>query len=457
MNYKEQGLNALDKITDLVSKLYDTIYNRMFFEELFVLFLFGILISDMGYDGLLRSFVGMLIVSIALISAIVRIVKGRFKENLLIYQVYKFSDKKVISVIIMAFMIIFSFEILENMSRFAFTVNAFYSLGCTTLLRLFVEKRALILGLEKLKIHKKSDPIDLNLMDDTTSAYESISKIDEIVQSAVEKQMKGERLKTQLITNVSHDLKTPLTSIINYAELLKKTDLNEKERKEYTNTLYKNAERMKTLINDLVEASKTSTGNVEVNKKHIEFNETVLQSYSLFDDKFEQNNLEFIYNSTKEYITVFTDGEMLSRILENLFSNIYKYSLSNSRVYGKTEILDSEIKLELKNISKDMLNISVDELKQEFVRGDSSRNTEGSGLGLHITENLTKLLGGRLEMEINGDMFITSIFLPYAKHNEEFYQKEILEDIENEKTENIDEETIEWEYRDTDDDEFYIA
>lgn len=223
--------------------------------------------------------------------------------------------------------------------------------------------------------------------------------------NAIEESLKSERLKTELITNVSHDIKTPLTSIINYVDLLKKENIQDEKAKEYIEILDMKSQRLKKLTEDLVEASKVSSGNVKLKIEEIKLKELINQSIGEFKDRFEEKNLTIESNMPEEEIKIKADNRYLYRIIENLFSNITKYALDNSRVYIDIEKEKNRIKMSIKNISKEKLNISSEELMQRFVRGDKSRYTEGSGLGLSIARSLTELQGGKFDIHIDGDLF----------------------------------------------------
>ena len=224
-------------------------------------------------------------------------------------------------------------------------------------------------------------------------------------ETAIQDRIKGERFKAELITNVSHDIKTPLTSIINYVDLLKKENVENEKAKEYIDILEKKSQRLKKLTEDLVEASKVSTGNISLNLENINIVELIKQALGEFEDKFKKQGLETILNSKENEIIIKADNKYMYRIVENLFSNIYKYALENSRVYIDIKKNSQSVIIEIKNISKEKLNISADELLQRFVRGDKSRNTEGSGLGISIAQNLTELQGGIFTLKLDGDLF----------------------------------------------------
>lgn len=233
-------------------------------------------------------------------------------------------------------------------------------------------------------------------------------------ENAIQDRMKSERMKIELITNVSHDIKTPLTSIINYVDLLKKENINNEQAKEYIEILDSKSQRLKKLTEDLVEASKVSTGNISLNLEKINVVELVKQATGEFEDKFKKRGLETIINADKNEVDIMADSRYMYRIIENLFSNVSKYALENSRVYidikqSKEDNLANNVIIEVKNISKDKLNISAEELMQRFVRGDKSRTTEGSGLGISIAQNLTELQKGKFELKLDGDLFKVKI------------------------------------------------
>ena len=217
--------------------------------------------------------------------------------------------------------------------------------------------------------------------------------------------MKSERLKTELITNVSHDIKTPLTSIINYVDLLKKEDIKDEKIKEYIDILDVKSQRLKKLTEDLVEASKASSGNVKLNIESINIKELINQTIGEFKDRLESRNLQIETDMPHEDVRIDADNRYMFRIMENLFSNISKYAQENSRVYIDVKKTNKKVNISIKNISKDRLNISSDELMQRFVRGDKSRYTEGSGLGLSIAKSLTELQRGTFDIVIDGDLF----------------------------------------------------
>ena len=228
--------------------------------------------------------------------------------------------------------------------------------------------------------------------------------------NAIKESLKSERLKTELITNVSHDIKTPLTSIINYVDLLKQENIQNEKAKEYIEVLDNKSQRLKKLIEDLVEASKASSGNIKINKEVLNVKELINQVTGEFEDKFNSRGLNIISKLPEETVYIKADSRYLYRVLENIYSNVAKYAEENTRVYIDC-ILEEEntVTIYVKNISKDELNISADELMQRFVRGDKSRNTEGSGLGLSIAKSLTELQDGTFNIYLDGDLFKVAI------------------------------------------------
>ena len=245
-----------------------------------------------------------------------------------------------------------------------------------------------------------------------SSFAEDIHSISSGLKKAVAEAVRGERMKTDLIANVSHDLKTPLTSIISYVDLLKKEELNNETAGAYVNVLDEKSSRLKQLIEDLVEASKASSGNLAVNAEKVDLHELVMQASGEYAEKIQKAKLDVRIHTSEKKIFVLADGKHMWRILENLLSNVLKYSMPNSRVYVSIEKNSVYGILTIKNISAFPLNISPEQLTERFVRGDESRTTEGSGLGLSIAQSLVGLQGGSFKIEIDGDLFKTVVEIP---------------------------------------------
>lgn len=237
---------------------------------------------------------------------------------------------------------------------------------------------------------------------------DNFNNIGSNLDNAIEDAVKSERLKTELITNVSHDLKTPLTSILNYSDLLSKEDNSQEEAKEYAKIINEKSNKLRVLIEDLFEVSKATSNNIELDRQELDFNSLVAQSIGEWEDKIKENNIEIISNLPEEKVMLNIDGQKFSRVLDNLFSNIYKYALENSRVY--VDLRDEGgVKLTIKNISKYPLNISAEELMERFTRGEKSRTTSGSGLGLSIASSFVRAHGASFDIDIDGDLFKVTI------------------------------------------------
>lgn len=241
---------------------------------------------------------------------------------------------------------------------------------------------------------------------------ENLQSIQLGIQKAVDEQTRVERMKTELITNVSHDIKTPLTSIVNYVDLLEKEDIQPEKAKEYVDVLNRQAARLKKLTEDLVEASKASSGSLPVHLAPTDVNVLLSQLAGDYLEKLEDAQLEPIFRPAPSQPVIQADGQLLSRVLGNLFSNICKYAMPGTRVYFESAADENTASLTFKNISKYELNIPAEELMARFVRGDRSRHTEGSGLGLSIAQSLTELQGGTFRLEIDGDLFKAVVTFP---------------------------------------------
>ncbi|BCN31705.1 sensor histidine kinase [Anaeromicropila herbilytica] len=232
-----------------------------------------------------------------------------------------------------------------------------------------------------------------------------INSIGDGLSAAVDEKLKSERLKTELITNVSHDIKTPLTSIINFVDLLKKEKIESENAKSYLEILETKSWRLKTLIEDLVEASKASSGTINMNLERLNIVELIRQSVGEFEDRFKERNLDMVIQISEEPIYILADGRSTFRIIENIFSNVNKYALNGTRVYIDVIKNEGKVNVSVKNISANQLNIDSNELMERFVRGDISRNTEGSGLGLSISKSLAALQNATFDIILDGDLF----------------------------------------------------
>ena len=295
----------------------------------------------------------------------------------------------------------FSMLLIFNIAVFYFAAKSLWSLS-----QIMEAAREISMGnLDYALDHTKISVAFSGFAQDVQSIQGGLKK-------AVAEAVKGERMKIDLITNVSHDLKTPLTSIINYVDLLKRGDLNQEKTDEYVGILEEKSARLKQLIEDLVEASKASSGNLAVKAEKVDLHELVLQACGEYEEKLKVAELDLRISTTDKKTLVFADGKHMWRIVDNLFSNIIKYSMPHTRVYINLNISDRYGLLTIKNISAFPLEISPEQLTERFVRGDVSRTTEGSGLGLSIAQSLTNIQGGRFKIENDGDLFKVLVEMP---------------------------------------------
>jgi signal transduction histidine kinase len=266
-------------------------------------------------------------------------------------------------------------------------------------------------GVERIKDGDLHHSISVDGIGEFASLAGNINSIADGLKTAVDSELKSERLKTELITNVSHDIRTPLTSIITYVDLLKKeNDLSKIE--EYVEVLDQKSKRLKVLTNDLFEAAKASSGSIPVHFEQIDIVSLLTQGLGEVNSKIEALDLDFKLNYPKNKVYITADGKLLWRSLENLLSNIFKYALRGSRVYIDIEDLGKEVCITFKNISAYELNISADELMERFTRGDESRSSQGSGLGLSIAKSLIEIQKGRFDIQVDGDLFKSRIYMP---------------------------------------------
>ena len=235
------------------------------------------------------------------------------------------------------------------------------------------------------------------------------------MSKAVDARMKSERFKTELITNVSHDLKTPLTSIVSYVDLLKKENIENEKAKEYIEVIDRQSKKLKKLTEDLVEASKASSGAVTVNRENLNIGELINQSVGEFSEKLDSAGIIPVINLPENDVYVFTDGRLLWRVFDNLIQNIIKYAQPGTRAYFYLTPYNGKAVLCIKNISRDPLNMSSEALMERFVRGDSSRGSDGNGLGLSISKSLTELCGGTFELFLDGDLYKAVLTFPLSK------------------------------------------
>ena len=308
-------------------------------------------------------------------------------------------------------------------SMTALVLLLLFSAGeCYMILRKAVEQYQIRLGVEKIRDGALSGKIDIEqLHGEEKSLAEAINNIGEGLLHAVDDSTKNERMKADLITNVSHDIKTPLTSIINYVNLMKLEKIDNERVQGYIKILDEKSQRLKQLTADLVEASKISSGNVKLDMQVIDLVELVYQTSGEFNEKFEQKELTIVTKLPKTAVLIRADGRQLYRVIENLYNNVAKYALEKTRVYVDISYVEEKVVFSIKNVSEHSLareNSNAGDLTERFIRGDSSRTTEGSGLGLSIAKSLTVLMGGVFDIKVDGDLFKASITFPqYADEN----------------------------------------
>jgi signal transduction histidine kinase len=265
-------------------------------------------------------------------------------------------------------------------------------------------------GMEEIAKGNLDYQIDIEQMSgDNRQMAEEMNRVRDGLKQAVEAEMKSERLKTDLITNVSHDIKTPLTSIINYVDILKRENIQDEKIAGYIDILDRKSMRLKQLTEDLVEASKISSGNITLDMQEINLKQLIKQTNGEFEEKFSTKNLELVCSLPESEMIIKADGRRMFRVIENLYNNTAKYSMPHSRVYVTGELKGGKVIFSIKNMSEYALNFKAEELLERFVRGDVSRSTEGSGLGLEIARNLTVMQGGTFDLYVDGDLFKVTI------------------------------------------------
>lgn len=290
----------------------------------------------------------------------------------------------------------------------ALVISVPIGLALWQMLKKVKDYKAIKEGIEEIKKGNYYHRIEIASKGELKVLAENINNINQGLSQAVDNKLKSERLKTELITNVSHDIRTPLTSIITYVDLLKKEEDTAKKEK-YIEVIEQKSLRLKSLTDDLFEASKASTGNINANSEKIDIESLITQGLGELHEKIEERGYDIRVNYPEEKVFANADGKLLWRVIENLLSNILKYSLKGSRVYIDVENHDKMISICFKNISEHELNIPVDELIERFKRGDESRGSDGSGLGLSIAKSLTEIQNGKLHLEIHGDLFAATI------------------------------------------------
>lgn len=409
-------------------KLSKFIPLELYILGLFLVFVFFVQGFDEGFPYIfITSFlsIGFLLTVIYIFNRQINSYENKmdFFKTTFVYRLFKFANKTfkkgvvltrkvelskriiliaIICIVVNMFVMVLTSDLLLVLILIIITTGGF----AYYILKKLLYLSEIMEGTEKIKngdIHYK---LPLVGEDNFTTLADNINNIRDGLDKAIESQLKSERMKSELITNVSHDLKTPLTSIINYVELIKKEgNISPEYLRDYINVLDSKSKRLKVLIEDLFEASKASSGNIELNMEKIDFTQLLRQSVGELEEKLSEANLDLKINVPEEKIYVKADGRRLYRVLENLLSNIYKYSMPNTRVYIDITEADGRVRLTMKNISSYELNFNPEEIMERFKRADDSRNTEGSGLGLAIARDLVNLQGGNFAIDIDGDLF----------------------------------------------------
>jgi len=405
---------------NVVDKLYNDVNAAMCFSLIFLWFVLmdNLVFRNKYLQGifpitLLIGTLGLILV----LSLVKHIKNGTFIKHTIIFTLFAkfFKFLKEIydsgSIGIKIAVVVVGYPLLVALTFFIFPITIGIALWLA--LKKVKEYQAIKEGLARVKEGDLQHKIEIKGTGELAKLAADINSITDGLKNAVANELKSERLKTELITNVSHDIRTPLTSIITYVDLLKNEE-DQRKMEEYIEIIEQKAQRLKILTDDLFEASKASSGNMPVNLEKIDIVSLITQGLGEVNDKIQERGLEFRVNYPKEKVLVTADGKLLWRAIENLLSNIFKYALTGSRVYVDVENLGNRVKLVMKNISAYELNISAEELMERFKRGDESRSSQGSGLGLSIAKSLVEIQNGSFDIEIDGDLFKAVIQIPSA-------------------------------------------
>lgn len=379
----------MDRLRENIREYFGNFYG----ENLLLIFLILKIILKTTYTSVLIPFVMVIII---------RGAYGNFKK--ISFVKLLLEDAGFLSALlafINVVLIIFGF-LYENIF-YLLLVRAIFEIE-----RFAIQDRIIREGFESIREGRGLGEISDLARPETVRNLKGLVLFDKTFEESLREKIENERIKTEFITNITHDIKTPLTSIINYTDILAKKEEMDEEAKAYIKILGRNSQRMKDLIVDMLEASKAASRNVKVEKNFIEFNELFLQIYGDFDDQFVKKSLELKYNSDEENIYMYTDGNILSRIVQNLLSNINKYAREGTNV--EVDVTSKEdLTIKISNISNRKFDEKDVILEDAFVKFDKSRNTNGSGLGLYITKNLVELLGGKFNIHLKDDIFTAEV------------------------------------------------
>ncbi len=360
------------------------------------------------YLSFVRKIKADIFVSCSLTARTIRILKeGMRRQRIVNRAVIQFA-------VITALGLFFAWQAFSNQHMWALAgLFAVFVYLAVNVLQQAVERKKILEGILKISSGKLDYKFQTSeFAGDYRELAEKINTIGEGLSNAVEENVKNERLKTELITNVSHDIKTPLTSIINYINLIKMERIQNEKIENYVTILEKKSLRLKQLMEDLVEVSKITSGNITLDMQPINMVELIYQTGGEFNEIFENMGLTIITRLPKEPVMILADGNRIWRVVQNLYSNVAKYALKDTRVYVELKVNEGMAEFSIKDISAQEIHKTAQDLSERFVRGDESRRTEGSGLGLSIARNLTGLMGGNFEISLDGDLFTACIAFP---------------------------------------------
>ncbi len=414
-SFKDQELNF-----NPIDKIYNDLNICLCFGLIVIWFS---LIDTINFENMSKVVIPLTIpisiVGFILILSLVKHLKNRtFFKHTLIYRIlYKIVSfiRDVYSsgsVGVKTVLLVVGYPILVALTFFMFPITI--GLAAWFVLKKVKTYNRINEGVERIKDGDLQHRIDIDGKGEFAKLATNINSITDGLKKAVSSELKSERLKTELITNVSHDIRTPLTSIITYVDLLKKEKDPVKAEK-YIDVLDQKSKRLKILTDDLMDAAKATSGNIPVHFEQIDIVSLINQGLGEVNDKIQASELEFKTNYPEDKVYLKADGKLLWRSIENLLSNIFKYALKGSRVYIDIEDMDNEIRITFKNISAYELNISADDLMERFKRGDESRSSQGSGLGLAIAKSLVEIQNGKFHIQIDGDLFKVMIDMPKEK------------------------------------------
>lgn len=415
----EEGLETLGHYSANFSAEMPEMYSKIFTQSLSLFDMTGVFLYALvificffcGYMTLIRRIKGKILWKGSLLYAILSFGGELLRERTV---VFKSAVLVIVVLLLNGLSIVNPNVIFLPLTILSDCFAAWY------VLRGAIAKDHIKKGIEQIALGNLEYRIDLSGLRGTDlELAKQVNEIGSGLNRAIDEAMRNERLKTDLITNVSHDIKTPLTSIINYVDILKRSDIADEKIQGYLDILEAKAQRLKTLTEDVVEASKVSSGNINLEYMDVDFREMVQQTEGEMAEKFAARNLTVVLNLPEEPAIVHVDGRRMWRVLENIFGNAAKYAMPGTRVYADLLLAQEEVQFTLKNMSEQQLNISADELTERFIRGDISRSTEGSGLGLSIAKSLTTMQGGRFELYLDGDLFKVDIHFPrQASHRD---------------------------------------